>query len=379
MNIVSTHTNQRPTSAPQLSARHLHSPASLLGAVLLLLLNACGNDRAIEENTLGSCRDELTLGSSLELDEQSCVVARVAMPEGAAFGLSPASLWTYAIDATSSNELRVDAFVLDVMGNSLGEQREVLRLAAQAGADEMVFPSAFVAVAPGPALAVGYTRGDLSGLIVGSTTSTTELSVAAPGNYDAAWLDSDALLVNGLGLGDDESGQALYLWQQSGVRRLIEGLGDSSGIVAVGDDVVFAGGGFGSFPNIVNRVFAFPRDRVEAAVADGTTLSADTDGVLAYEGDLADAVAMGNDLVVLDSIFDVDLGAMAFQQLLRVPLSFDQQQLVAGAAVTLVARATDANADQAYPRALVATGSLLGLELATADESVHDLALIRAR
>ena len=60
-------------------------------------------------------------------------------------------------------------------------------------------------------------------------------------------------------------------------RRLITDLGDASGYVAVGDNVLFAGGAFGKFPDLTNKVFAFSLAEVRAALASGKPLSAKTD------------------------------------------------------------------------------------------------------
>jgi hypothetical protein len=133
---------------------------------------------------------------------------------------------------------------------------------------------------------VGYTLFDITGALVLGGAGRPVETVPAIGNYDAAFFDAQNLLVDGLSLGEVHEGQGVYLHGPTSTgRRLIEELGTLSSNLAVGQTLVFAGGAFGTFPQLTNRVFGFRRDELAAAIGQGTALSA-AGRALVYEGDL---------------------------------------------------------------------------------------------
>lgn len=140
---------------------------------------------------------------------------------------------------------------------------------------EMVALGDYVSISPnGNAVIFGYTTfggsaGGTPGTVFDVLTASGEAtSIAAPGNFEAAWLDDGELIVNGLGLGTIEAGQGLYRAEiaPSGfvTSHLVANLGCFSGAVAVAPQFVLAGGfcGFGStWPDgeEEHRIIVIPR------------------------------------------------------------------------------------------------------------------------
>lgn len=156
------------------------------------------------------------------------------------------------------------------------------------GASALFFGGGYVAASPtGASVAYGYTLDDFSGEVFEiATADGAVVALDAPGNFDAAWLDADTVLVNGLGLeGAAESGQALYAAELSGgaavVRQIVRGLGSASGAVEVTGDYVLAGGFDDAFQS---HVYFLERSAVEAAAAGGPAITVDETDEVLWEG-----------------------------------------------------------------------------------------------
>lgn len=141
---------------------------------------------------------------------------------------------------------------------------------------ELVFPG-FVAVSDDETHAVfGYTTsraGFVGGVVDVTTAAMTFEEAAAPGNFDAGFVQGTQYLVNGLGHGS-LTGQALYLVDAADTftpRAAVTGMGDASGSVALWaeQDILVFGGAYygGTWPDGSSGglVFALDLDRVTGA------------------------------------------------------------------------------------------------------------------
>ncbi|MBK6848294.1 MAG: hypothetical protein IPG96_12470 [Proteobacteria bacterium] len=252
------------------------------------------------------------------LADDYCVVAQTTQRAAAAWGFAREALWSFGPrnDQLGSLPLRRWAWRAGVEPSAL---EEVAVVAPGVDATALVFPGSYLALAGTGAALVGYTLADGDGSVVMMGPNTKlAVQVNAPGNFDAAWLDDETLLVNGMGLEGSEAKQALYAKRgTNSAARLVKDLGAASSYVAVGRSVVYVGGAFGAFPSLVNRVFAFDRDRLSEALSDRRELDGDDEGVEVYQGDLGDLTTVGDELVWLDSYYDEKRAAMAARGVFR--------------------------------------------------------------
>jgi hypothetical protein len=178
-------------------------------------------------------------------------------------------------DLTTTSEATSTTFVLSrwAASSAMPAVTEVARGVHDTGsADVLVFPGSYLALAPsGGAAAFGYTttaEGFAGGVFRVQRSDGASAELDAPGNFGAAWLDDDTLLVNGLGLDGEGGEQGLYaaVFAPSGVRivHVASGLGVASGSVAVTSSMVLVGGYFEGFES---RAYALARARVEAVLA----------------------------------------------------------------------------------------------------------------
>lgn len=235
-----------------------------------------------------------------------------------------------AIEVTPGGALRVYALAADTSGTTttFTLTRFALDAASGAGTPETIatatheghamdaiFVGGYLDVSPDESGAIfGYTTTDagfVGGVLDVEVGDGTTSEVAAPGNYDAAWLDADRWLVSGQGLGA-ETGAALYLRDTgAGTSRTVVGaIGAYNGSVARAGDVVLAGGvpefGGGGWPDGTagDRVFVLDADAVIAAT---TPLSAWDDALARLEAPSSFEVLGGMRLVsvVYDGSFMV--------------------------------------------------------------------------
>lgn len=231
----------------------------------------CGGDLDGFANALGQ---GLTVVANLCLPPGNRSVRATGECEGTVF------VGTQVSNGTAT-DVRVRSAVLDVR-NPNPTLQNVASVMVTPPAGASLFASSHVAPnADGTRVTSGYTRStDFGGdLFILDTAGGAAVTVNAPGNYDAAWLDG-TLLVNGTGLGALESGQGIYAVQAdgTGVRRVLANQGDASGAVAVLPDWVLAGAYGGDFPVASgnNLVFAVPRARLVSALT-GSALDAQLD------------------------------------------------------------------------------------------------------
>jgi hypothetical protein len=176
-------------------------------------------------------------------------------------------------DVTTSMAGNETTFVLSRWPlTDVGVVVEVARTSHDTGsADTLLFPGSYLTLSPaGRAAAFGFTTSaDFDGTVFHVLSADgTETELAAPGNFDAAWLDESTLLVNGLGLGTSTTGQGLHaaVLTDEGVSfvQVAEGLGIASGGVRVTDAFVLVGGFFEGFES---RAYVLDRALVEDVVA----------------------------------------------------------------------------------------------------------------
>lgn len=339
-----------------------------------------------------ACRAHHGLGA-LQLHEEFCLVDRFSVAPTSAMTVAQQLLWSFDV-VTDEGDDNTPALMVEAHALDNNSPVESLRIAALDNEPELVFPGGYVAVSPGGAIAVGFSRPDFSGAIAGLEADGRPLRIEAPGNFDAAWLDDQTLLVNGAGLGSEHAGQGLYVWREGQAQLLVGDLGSFSGYLAVGSSVVHAGGAFGSFPELTNRVFAFTIDELRAAIREGAVLSAAIDGDLVWEGDVSDMAAFDDDLLLIDSRFDFDAGRVAFAAVRSIPAAVSGGRVDIGAAQALIATPVSAAPDNgttnddrlqqsieaspsAIPDTIATDGHQIALRIQT-DEG-HDIALLRRR
>lgn len=148
----------------------------------------------------------------------------------------------------------------------------------------MTFAGSYLAVSSdGANAAFGYTDSTFRGDVVVRRMGDTELLLDANGNFDAAFLDSSVLLVNGLALATTDAGQGVYAMDVTASvaapANVVTNLGSFSGSIAVTPDYVVAGGfEEGGF------VYAVPRAAVMAAMTTDA-LDAVTEGAEVLDPD----------------------------------------------------------------------------------------------
>lgn len=187
-------------------------------------------------------------------------------------------------DVTTETSGTVTTFVLsrfaiDAAG-SAPVPTEVVRTTEDSGsADVMIFAGGYVALSPdGSRSSFGYTTSmDFAGaVLVGAAGDVT--SIDAPGNFDAAFLDDDTLLVNGLGVLDQDAGEGVYAADVGATpptaTHVLSEMGAYSGTVAVTADYVVAGASDESF---ATHVWAVPRADVASAIDAGAPIDVTTD------------------------------------------------------------------------------------------------------
>ncbi len=151
------------------------------------------------------------------------------------------------------------------------------------------FPGGFVALDPsGDRALFGYTStadgypGTV--VVVSDTGATTE--IAAPSNFDAAWLDADRFIVSGTGLGDASEGAGLYVGDATmdppAASHAVTGLAIYSGSVVVGSSYVVAGSSDDAY---APHDYAITTDAIDAAISGGTALDAANDAVALVDPD----------------------------------------------------------------------------------------------
>lgn len=174
--------------------------------------------------------------------------------------------------------------------------------------DDPAYVSRYVEVSPtGERLAFGYTRPDFSGEVLVLDLATKAVTrITAYGNYDAAWLDADTVLVNGLSANAEGYDQGLYAVDLSGAeptaRKVVGDLGDASGAVSVygGGQVVIAGAYGEDLGDDGNAVFAFDGAAIADLVKDGVALSAVSTATIPRVAVPSDFDLVGRSLVSFD-------------------------------------------------------------------------------
>jgi hypothetical protein len=321
---------------------------------------ACGADG--EQTSAASavaCRTDAT-HDGFALASEYCVVAELTLPEPSAVSLAfdGAALFSYrqvaANDGGQSVQFAVDRRAISYAEGTLDEPEPLLRFEMTAAGDEQLFASGYLARSTAGTLAVGYTRSsDFGGSVMVGSADESVGELVSPGNFDAAWLDEDTLLVHGSGLGDAAEGAAVYVWRRNEApRRLVADLGAASSYLAIGDEVVYVGES--AWPD--NRLYAFTKAQLHAAVATNSTLTK-TDGDMVYDGTAIDVATLHDDLVVLDASYDESFSAV-FNGVRRIAVAVDQGSVSATGQTELAAPVDDPGP---VPTQLVQSGPLLGL------------------
>lgn len=255
------------------------------------------------------CADELDL-SPFTLDPGYCVVRRFAvdgLPH--CFNLAADELWTFHPSTADPKDWPVKRQRYDAASGTLGAAETVFSFTPQIDAPaDKAFGSEFLALSAGGQVAAGYTvNKTFAGEVLWGSGPTAKTVEQATGNFDAIFFDEQTLLIDGSGAGAAQEGQGVYIVADGEQpRRLIDGLGDLSGHLALGDSVLFAGGFFGT----ETRIYAFTRAEVAAAISAGETLTAAEHGDLVYTGSLLDAAALHDALVVARMTADLQLEAI---------------------------------------------------------------------
>lgn len=226
-----------------------------------------------------------------------------------------------------------------------------------------LFPSGYVALSPKSMVAAGYTESKaFAGEIYwGDKGIKTPKKIdKAKGNYDVAFLNETTLLVNGTGLGADQSGQGVYVYEEGKTPwRLIKDMGTASGCMVFGTQTVYAGGYFTGG----NKIYGFSVAEIKNAITASKVLSP-TDGDLISSESYSDAAALGDDLVLatLDKNWK-------FKAVSLIPMSISGDKLTAGPAKDIVTGAANASVTK-----LSGIGQQLGLYLSNG--SMKEIAII---
>jgi hypothetical protein len=337
-----------------------------LNAVLLLTLSlaGCGDD-ALEttDSPTTSCRTDIEM-DGLTLDESFCTVADLTLNETDVTSLALAGDQLLAFQQSTDAAAGLTSFSVDRYGISfadglLEQPEQLLSAEVSIEGSDTLFGGGYVAFSQGNRVAVGYTRSsDFGGAIFYGAIDEASDELTAPGNFDAAWLDSETLLVHGSGLEQLNDGTGVYVWQLGSTpRKLIEELGEASSFIAIGPEVVFVGES--AWPN--NRVHAFTRAELTAAIASTDSLTPE-DADLVYDGAASDMAALGNDLLVLDITYDAEFNA-SFNGIHAIAVDVQEDTVQTLATTDLLAATESATA---IPAALATSGELLGIVRTTA-------------
>lgn len=329
------------------------------------LLGADGGSMDTAPSPSLACNAGLDL-APLTLSADYCLVGRVGVPNSGAFALAldGAGSTYYSFEAAAGpREMVVRAYGLDLAQNSLGGASKSFGFTA-AGADD--FYAGFYLARFEEVLAVGYTLADYSGKVVWGLAGASPREVDAPGNFDAVYLQRDLLLVNGLGLAE-EAGQGVYaLDPQGGVKKVIGEMGDGSGFLARGDNILYAS--YYDFASGANKLYAFTLAEVRGALDAGQTLDLGA-GDLVYDGDLADITASRDELIVIDASFT------EFRAVRVLGATISADAVVVQSPVAIVT--AEDLADAPTPTELSADGEVIGMRLGSGDEA--ELALVKRK
>ncbi len=278
-------------------------PAEVDGPVL-------GEDLGASDTTplsAPTCDPALDL-APLELAPTYCVVRRLTLAgRTESFTLRGLSAFTLeALDEATT--WRVLQWPLDQTPGQNPTPSTFFSFAPQWPADATkLFPGRDLSLSPGGQIAGGFTSDLIDGAIFWGDQGSQPQQVGAMGNYNVAFLDESTLLINGLGVGEANDYQGVYVVQQGHApRKLIDQIGTLSGHLAVGDHALFAGG----YLNDTNEVYGFSLGKITAAINSGATLTP-ADGTLTYVGNLLDLAAVGDDLVVAEADAYQDFTSLA--------------------------------------------------------------------
>ena len=311
--------------------------ASDRGADSVAVDGGGGADVVPTDGATGADGDEACLSvpalAAHTLTAGYCAVAAFDAPAPGPFAIEgDSALWFFEADAAVDNHFAVVRYPREAGAAALGAGTSVFGFTVDTA--DNLFPGAYLALSAAGDAAVGYSlASDFSGAVMVGRAGETAETIAAKGNYDVIFWDDDSLLINGLGAGTSEDGQGLYLYKGGQGRKLVGALGAASGPLCKGQDVLFVGGFF----ETENRVFAFSAAEVVAAISNAKTLAADVDGDLVYQGPLTDAVAFGNDLIVIDDDWQTFVGVK------RVPVSVDGASVSKGDTVPVLAAGNQEN------------------------------------
>jgi hypothetical protein len=206
---------------------------------------------------------------------------------------------------------------------------------------------------------VGYATADImnpqGSIYVGSAGATPREIEDANGNFAAAFLDEDTLLVNASrGVGSAQNGQGVYAVRGQGNAELLIGeLGDNSGFLAVTDDFVLAGGYWAT--EMTTRIYGFSRAKVLQALAENKRLSASADAELLAQGNFLAAAVWQQALVL--AVADANY---ALTKITRRALTLDGDRVQLSGTETTLATPGDSSTSLAN---LVSDGARLGVVL----------------
>lgn len=208
----------------------------------------------------------------------------------AAYGVHASGDTVTVYDVTSSTDgstttLVLSRWALDPSASTPAPTEVATTTHDAAAEGELVFPGGYLEIDPTGARALfGFTTsatGSPGDVVVVTLADGGVTRLAAPGNFDAAWIDATRFLVNGMGLDDRAEGQGLYLGELSGTPRalhVLTNMGDYSGSVVATSAYVLAGGVVdGTFES---RVHSFSRARLDTAIADEVAIDAGSDGAV---------------------------------------------------------------------------------------------------
>ncbi|MEQ9078202.1 MAG: hypothetical protein RLP09_30325 [Sandaracinaceae bacterium] len=274
----------------------------------------CGADEAeVRGVCVATCGAD-TSGWDAALDESLTVVATFCS-DAARFGAhagDPAQVFTLRSESVAGGT-RFDLATFAAMGASEPTESPIGSVMATHAGDVMAFLGGYLAVSPDASRALfGYTVSDsaFSGQVFSVVTMDgAHTDFAADGNFDAAWMSDDTLLVNGMGFDGAGSGQGLYaarFGSETTTARVGTGLGNFSGGVAVGPDYVLAGGFFDDG----GRVYVVATSAIEAALTTGAPIDFEAVGVRVGEAEmLPSSFDLVNDMIVVQVLtpsFDLD-------------------------------------------------------------------------
>jgi hypothetical protein len=270
-----------------------------------------------------------------ELDPAYCVVWRATLASAAdSVVLSgPTTLLAHSFADREVVEVEIDA----VAGSE--SDRHVIGT-YEPSLEGDLWVSSYLAATPWGEAAVGYTNSAMSGEVFAfDSREEGHVTMLAPSNYAAAWLDEAELLVDGFGLAGVGSTHGLYLARigDEGAEaiQVVSGLLDYSAPLAASAEVVVAGGN----DLTTNRLFAFSAHEIDAATGGSTVLDAAAAGDVVYEGSI---IFAGNGIAIDGTILYVaDAPGFAFDTLHAIPLTVDGDSVTAGTSAVVLAVGAD--------------------------------------